>query len=204
VWGRSGGNAVRVLRSAISSILLLVSFASAARALNPFYLSAKLGDAQTDIEAGSSFPGIAAGDAQALSLGVGLKLGKILVVQAEYQDLGNVAGTGSVCPDPGSPCIALAVPIEVDTTAVSFSLLPHLALTERVHAYGKVGFVSWSSELSAVERVGEEFFDDFDDEDLVYGAGLRLLLPGPVDVFGEYEEIADRFETISIGATFGF
>ncbi len=94
--------------------------------------------------------------------------------------------------------------MEADSTAISVTVLPHLPINERFSLYGKLGFVSWESDVSAIEDAGESFLEDFDDEDLVYGVGLRFQVLGPLGVFAEYESIADTFETVSLGATFGF
>ena len=40
-------------------------------------------------------------------------------------------------------------------------------------------------------QFGSRFLEEFSGEDLVYGAGLRLEIPGPVGAFAEYERIAD-------------
>ncbi len=94
--------------------------------------------------------------------------------------------------------------MEADSSAVSVTVLPHLQLTRRVQAYAKAGFISWDTDISAVEATGERFFESLSDEELVYGGGLRLQIPGPVGAFAEYERIADAFDTVAIGATWGF
>jgi hypothetical protein len=53
-------------------------------------------------------------------------------------------------------------------------------------------------------RQNEETLDDYSDEDVVYGVGLRYLLPGLLGVFAEFERFGDSFETVSLGATLGF
>ena len=148
------------------------------------------------------FPRLIDGDDTGWGLGVGLRLGRYLAFQAEYLDLGSSSGTGSCSIE--DLCIALVIPVEVDSTAITVTVLPHLPLSKRFSLYGKLGFVSWESDVSAIEDAGESFVEDFDDEDIVYGAGLRYQLLGPLGVFAEYERIADTFETVSLGATYGF
>lgn len=57
---------------------------------------------------------------------------------------------------------------------------------------------------SILGRQNEETLDDYSDEDVVYGVGLRYLLPGLLGVFAEFERFGDSFETVSLGATLGF
>lgn len=190
-------------------LLLLTSgalavMASPALAENPLYLVGKQGSATMEADFGNTFQQIIDGDDDSWAFGLGLRLGDHLVFQAEYQDFGSVPGVGSPCSDSADVCIEILVPVEADSTAISVAVLPHLALTDRFFVYGKLGFVSWESDVSEVRETGRRLIDDFKDEDLVYGAGIRLVLPGPFGFFAEYERIADLFDTVALGATFGF
>jgi hypothetical protein len=182
----------------------MAGMASPALAENPIYLVGKLGSTTMDTDLGNTFRQVIDGDDDSWAFGVGLRLGDHLAFQAEYQDFGSVPGVGSPCADNADACIEILVPVQADSTAISVSVLPHLPLTERLFVYGKLGFVSWESDVSDVRETGNRFIDDFKDEDLVYGAGVRLVLPGPFGAFAEYERIADLFDTVSVGATFGF
>ncbi len=137
---------------------------------------------------------------------LGLRFGDYLVFQAEYHDFGSVPGLGAPCPEDALIlCIDVVVPVEADSSAVSVSFLPQLPLGERAYLYGKLGVVSWESDVSeALDTGGRLFRDDVDGEDLVYGAGFRLMFPGPFAGFAEYEKISDAFESISLGVTYGF
>ncbi len=184
--------------------LTLTVLAPAAFAGNPFYLVGKLGDTSLDVDFGRSFQQIIDGNDNSWSVGVGFKLGKYFAFQGEYYDFGAASGSGSPCDDSTDGCIESQVPLEADSTAVSVTVLPQLPLSERFSLYGKLGFVSWESDVSEIQDAGDRFIDDFDDEDIVFGGGLRYQLPGPLSVFGEYERISDTFETFSLGATLGF
>ena len=138
------------------------------------------------------------------SYGAGFRFGRHLAVQAEYHDLGSTSGFRSACAFDEPVCIAQAIPVEADSSAISLSVLPHLPLTRRIHLYGKLGVVSWDSDISVLDDLAGDFFEQRSDEDLVYGAGLRVELPGPIDGFAEYERIADIFDSVAIGATWGF
>ncbi len=184
----------------------LAVLAQAAAAENPVFFTGKLGNTSFDADLGGVFKQFIDGDDNSWSFGLGLRFGDYLVFQAEYHDYGSVPGLGSPCPDDGSfiVCVTEAVPVEADSSAVSVSFLPHLPLGERAFLYGKLGFVSWESDVSEAVAAGSRFIDDFDDEELLYGAGFRLMLPGPFAGFAEYEKISDTFETVSLGVTYGF
>lgn len=185
-------------------LAFLVAVTPPAEALNPFFATVKAGQSSLDEDLVGDFGALIDGEDESYALGIGARFGKYVVFQAEYQDLGTVSAVGPPCLDPEVLCIALAAPLEADSTAVSVSFLPHFPLTERVSLFGKLGYVSWDSELSAVQEAGERFFESFEREDALYGGGLRVALPGPVGVFLEYERLTDVFEMISVGATFGF
>ncbi len=188
------------------ALVLLAALPAPAGAEFGLYALGKQGSSSADGDIGRSFDLVVGGQDDSWGLGLGLRLGKFLAVQAEYQDFGAVSTLFSdVCADPETLCIQLVVPGQMDSTAVSVSLLPHLRLyRERLYLYGKLGFVSWDSEVSAVGDAGERFLQRFDGEDIVYGAGLRLIVLGPFAAFAEYERIADAFDSSSIGVTFGF
>ncbi len=186
-------------------LLSLAMLAQAAAAENPIFLTGKLGNTSLDAELGDSFNQVIDGDDNSWTFGLGLRFGDHWVFQAEYHDFGDVAGLGAPCPDDELIiCAEVVVPVEADSSAVSVSFLPQLPLGKRVFIYGKLGFVSWESDVSEALDAGGRFIEDFSDEELVYGAGFRLMLPGPFAGFAEYENISSTFETVSLGVTYGF
>ena len=191
----------RTRRTAIL-FLALAALASAAAA-NPFYFTGKLGNSTLDDDLRGSLSQIIDGNDTGWGLGLGFRFGRYLAFQAEYQELGNATGAGGPCSEEDL-CIALVVPLETDSSAVTVTVLPHLWLTKRLAVYGKLGFVSWQTDVSEISDAADRFIEDFNDQDLVFGAGVRFQLPGPFGVYAEYESIASRFEAVSLGATFGF
>ncbi len=198
------GNIRRRFHRTAFVLLALAATASVAQAENPIYLTGKLGNTSLDANLGDGFSQIIDGDDNSWTFGLGARFGDYLVFQAEYHDFGSVPGLGSPCPNDGGGCVAEVVPVEADSSAVSVSFLPQFPLGERAFVYGKIGFVSWESDVSEAVDAGSEFIDDFSDEELLYGAGFRYMLPGPFAAFAEYEKISDTFETISLGVTWGF
>ena len=175
-------------------LLALATLASAVAAENPFYLTGKLSDTTLDGDLGASVDRILDGSDVGWSLGLGFKLGKYLAFQLEYYDLGSAS------------VAAFDTSFGVDSTAASLTVLPHLPFGERFALYGKLGFVSWESDVSELVDSADRFTTRLDDEDLIYGAGLRFELPIPfaIGVFAEYEILAEDFESFSLGATWGF
>ncbi len=180
------------------------ALATAASAENPIYVTGKLGNTWQDARLGDRFVKFIDGDDNSWSFGLGLRFGKYVAFQAEYHDFGSAPGQGSPCPQEAEVCIATLVPVEADSTAISVTVLPHLPLSERFSVYGKLGFVSWGSDVFAIRDGAGRLIEGFSDEDLVYGVGLRLQVAGAFGAFAEYERIADIFDTVSLGATFGF
>ena len=81
-------------------------------------------------------------------------------------------------------------------------MLPHWPITKNVSLYGRLGIARWESDVS--EAFGGLSIDKLDDEELIFGAGVRFAILGPVGAFAEVSRIADTFEIVSIGATLGF
>lgn len=193
-------------RLALPALLTLTLLAQVrpAHADGLFYLAGKLGSTTVNAELHNAFDHILDGDDNSSSFGLGLRFGKHLAFELAYHDFGAVASTGSACADPRELCIALVVPVEAETTAVSFTALPHLPVSDRFFVYAKLGVMSWETSLSDVVPELRRTIDNVEDEDLVYGVGVRYLLPGPLGVFAEFESFGDNFETVSLGATLGF
>ena len=76
-------------------------------------------------------------------------------------------------------------------------------LGKRLSVFGKVGAIALETEVSDESGIGD-FFDDFYEEDVIWGAGLRLQIFGPIQIFYEYEGVGEDFETQSFGATWQF
>ena len=191
------------LAAALSLGLAALILAPTAEA-GPFYLFAKVGNTGTSIDVEAAFPDLVDGDDNSAGYGIGFKMGNNMAFQAEYHDLGKVPGIGSTCPIEDLACIPEALPVEVDSAAISVTVLAHLLLTRRFRLYGKLGIISWDSDFEVVGELAGDLLAQHTDEEVVYGAGLRFELPGPLDAFAEYERIADTFDTVAIGATWGF
>lgn len=180
----------------LTALALAVVPSSPAVADGLFYLTGKIGTTSVDANIEESFNLILDGKDEGAALGLGFRFGDHLAFELAYHDFGSVPGFASACPE----CLALTAPLEGDTTAISLTALPHLPITDNFFAYGKIGIISWETSLSELE----DTLDDYTDEDLVYGIGLRYLIPGPLGVFAEFEQFGDSFETVSLGATLGF
>ncbi len=186
-------------------IAALLGVAAPAAGFDLLYATARLGSTSHDTEYGRFNRQFVDGDDETWSLGAGLRFGRYIAFQAEYQDLGSGPGVGSPCSDADEVCITVIVPVEADARALTLSALPHLPINRRFSLYAKLGVVFWESEVDEVSfDLPRRRIDDFDDEDVLYGVGFRADLPGPFGAFAEYERLGDAFDTVGIGATFGF
>ena len=90
--------------------------------------------------------------------------------------------------------------VEVDLWAVAGQVQGNIG----ARLFAKAGVVAWTSDVSQALDAAGDLVDDFDDEGLMFGVGVRVNLPGPIDVFGEIEQLTDDFELVHVGVTFGF
>ena len=169
-----------------------------------FYLSGKLGNTSLSTQFGDGFSQAVDGDDNSFSLGTGFHLTKYFALQVEYHDFGNVPGLGSPCFDAAQVCPAVLVGFEAESRALSAAVLPQLPITDRFTVYAKAGIVAFESEVTTTFGNPGGVIGDYSAEDLLYGVGMRYLLPGPFDVFAEYERVADIADTLAVGVTIGY
>jgi hypothetical protein len=168
------------------------------------YISFKLGTTDVDANFGEVFDQVVEGDDDSETIEVGYRWSRHFAIQGGYHDFGKVPGFGLPCDDEDAEvCLPLEVPIAAETKAYSLSIVPQLPLGKRLSVFGKLGVVALETEV----RDQADFLDfarDVSEEDVIWGAGLRLGIFGPIQIFYEYEGIGDEFETQSFGATWQF
>lgn len=185
----------------LALFILVAAFPAGAAAGGPLYLTGAVLNASTDLDVQEDFGRLFKDDDDGWSLGVGFHIGEHLAIEGTYHDLGT-AREDSICSDPEVLCAALVAPSSIDSTAIAVSVLPHWPLNEYVSIYGRVGIATWDSDVR--EAVVGTSLRDLDEEELIWGAGVRVAVLGPLGAFAEYSRIADTFETVSLGATLGF
>jgi hypothetical protein len=189
---------------AAAVLTLLLAAAPAARAHeNGLYVSFKLGTTDVDASFGDAFDQVVEGDDDSETLEVGFRFSRYWAIQGGYHDFGKVPGFGEPCTEDAEVCIPVLVPIEAETKAYSLAIVPQLPLGKRLSIFGKLGAIALETEVRDADDT-VDFFEDFDEEDLLWGAGLRLQLFGPIQIFYEYEGIGEDFETQAFGATWQF
>lgn len=166
---------------------------------SPIYLTGSIANASTDLDVVADFERLIDDDDEGWSLGVGFHLGRFLAIEGAYHDYGTAIEPSSCTPD--MLCIQVA-PAQSDSTAVAVSVLPHWPLNDNVSIYGRFGVASWESDVS--EAFSDLKLGSAEDEEAIYGAGVRLVFAGPFGAFAEVSRVGDTFETVSIGATWGF
>jgi hypothetical protein len=194
------------MRSRSTAITLSVALLAppSARAHDPgVYVSFKLGTTDVDASFGDAFDQVVEGDDDSQTIEVGYRWSRYFAIQGGYHDFGEVPGFGTPCPGDAEVCIPIDVPIESESKAYSLSIVPQLPLGKRLSVFVKVGAVALETEVRDQDDV-IDFAQDFSEEDVIWGAGLRLGILGPIQLFYEYEGIGDDFETQSFGATWQF
>jgi hypothetical protein len=171
---------------------------------NGLYVSFKYGTTDVDASIGDAFDQVVDGDDDSQAIEAGYRWSRFFAVQVGYHDFGEIPGLGTPCDEDDEVCIPVEVPIESESTAWSLSLVPQLPLGNRFSVFGKVGAVALETEIDDVGDALDFFEDEFSEEDVIWGVGLRLQIIGPIQVFYEYEGIGDDYETQSFGATWQF
>jgi hypothetical protein len=171
---------------------------------NGLYISLKYGTTDVEADFGDAFDQVIDGDDDSQTIEAGYRWSRFFAVQVGYHDFGDIPGIGTPCDEDDEVCIPVEVPIESESTAWSLSLVPQLPLGKRFSVFGKVGIVAVETEINDVIDAVDFLEDDFSEDDVIWGAGLRLQVIGPLQIFYEYEGIADNYETQSFGATWQF
>ena len=178
-------------------LLLLFLALPAAASDWGLYASYKAGTTDVDSSFGDNFDTVVLdGDDNTNAIEVGFRF-KWFGIQAGYHDLGEVEGF-QVCEE----CADNVLPTTAETEAFSLSFVPELPLGRRLSVFGKVGIVAWETDLDEID-LGQSI-EDPSDEELIYGAGLRLDFLGPTEIFAEFERIGSDIETVSFGVTLLF
>jgi hypothetical protein len=192
----------------VSSVVLLAAAAAllvpgrAAAHDNGIYVSLKYGTTDVEASFGDAFEKVIDGDDNSKTIEVGFRFSPHFAIQGGYHDFGDVPGFGQPCDDAEQSC-GPGVPLESDNKAYSLEVVPQLPLGKRLSIFGKAGIVKVESDIKDAEG-NFDFSEDFSDENIIYGAGLRLGIFGPIQIFYEYEWIGSDFESQSFGATFQF
>jgi hypothetical protein len=170
---------------------------------NGLYVSFKYGTTDVDASIGDAFDQVVDGEDDSQAIEAGYRWSRYFAVQGAYHDFGEVEGFGDPCTDDSQVCIPIEIPLDAETEAFSLSLVPQLPLGERLSVFVKVGAISLQTEVNDQEEF-IDFVDDIDEQEVIYGAGLRLGIFGSIQVFYEYEWVGEDFESQSFGASWQF
>ncbi len=188
----------------IACFALLLALPAAAAESRGLYVNAKWGESDTEASVGDIFDTVIDGDADSTAYEVGWRLNNLIAFQAGYHNLGSFSAL-SVCPPEAlALCAGPDIGIETDTIAYSLSLVPQLPLTKSMSVFGKIGIVALQGDVEAVLDDGSRFSEDISDEDIIYGAGIKLSLIGRLSIFYELEYLGSDIESQYLGASFQF
>jgi hypothetical protein len=193
-----------VISSAAFAALVVMLFPPRAQAHdNGLYISLKYGTTDVDASFGDAFDQILDGDDDSQAIEAGFRWSPYFAIQAGYHDFGKVTGVGDPCPDDAEVCVPIEVPIEAETEAFSLSIVPQFPLGKRLSVFGKIGAIALQTEVDdSADLI--DFVGDIDEQDVLFGAGVRLGIFWGIQVFYEYEWVGDDFETQSFGASWQF
>lgn len=192
-------NPRRLLIACFVLLLSLPAFAADDRGL---YVNAKWGDSDTDASIEDVFDRVTGGKADSTAWELGWRLNNFIAFQAGYHDLGRFSGSVP-CPIP-ELCGNLDTRIETEAVAYSLSLVPQVKLTRSLSLFGKIGVVALEGDVEAILDNRTEFLEDASEEDIIYGAGLKLSLIGRFSIFYELEYLGSNIESQYLGASFQF
>lgn len=181
--------------SFVAGILLSAVLSSTAAAQDNLYVFGALGSTNSNVALGGL--NRVDDDNTSYSVGAGYAFTTNLSLEVAYQDFGRHDGETD-CP-PGFACLVIPVSARADLTGVSLAVVGSADLTDRLSAYGKIGFFSWDVEF-------EGFSSAFDDsgEDVLYGVGLKWSIDDRWKVFAEYERVELDVDTARIGVGYHF
>jgi hypothetical protein len=189
--------------AALAALIALLVPPRAQAHENGLYVSLKYGTTDVDASFGDAFDQVIDGDDDSKTIEAGYRWSSHFAIQAGYHDFGTAPGFGTPCDEDAEVCVPIDIPVEAETTAWSLALVPQLPLGKRLSIFGKVGAIALETEVRDRDDVAD-FLEDFDEEDVIWGAGLRLQIFGPIQVFYEYEGVGEDYETQSFGASWQF
>ena len=189
--------------TALAALSLLLAPSSARAHDNGLYVSLKYGTTDVDASIGDAFDQVIDGDDDSQAIEAGFRWSPYFAIQAGYHDFGKVRGFGEPCPDDAEVCVPIEVPIEAETEAFSLSIVPQFPLGKRLSLFGKIGAIALETEVNDQSGV-IDFFGDIDEQEVIFGAGVRLGIFWGIQVFYEYEWVGEDFETQSFGASWQF
>jgi len=181
--------------SLVAGVLLTTMLSGTAAAQGNFYVFGALGNTDSDVALGGL--NRVDDDNSSYALGAGYVFTPNLSLEVAYQDFSDHDGQTD-CP-PGFACLVIPVVAQADVAGISLALVGSVPLTDRLGAYGKVGFISWDVEYDGISSA----FDD-SSEDLLYAAGVNWSINDRWKVFAEYQRVELDLDTAAVGVSFHF
>ena len=181
--------------SVAAGVLFLALFSGNAIAQSDFYVLGAFGTTNSDVALGGM--NYVDDNDSSFALGAGYAFSANFSVEAAYQDFGVQDGETD-CP-PDFFCLTIPLTTQADISGISLSLVGSVPLTDKLDAYGKIGFASWDIEFDGISAA----FDD-SGEDVLYGAGLRLSIDDHWKAFLEYQKLDLDLDTANVGLNYRF
>lgn len=181
--------------SGLAALALATGATAHAERQPGFYLGAGVGQGTLDFD-DTDFTVAGVDDSDtAFKVYAGYTFNEFISVEAAYFDAGQ----------PTEQIDTLT--LQFDLSAVNFSAVGHLPLTESFELFGKAGLASYDYDGQAsINGVMVSTGDD-SDQDVSYGFGATYSFAGPFEIRGEYEFIeidSGSYDVVSLSGAFKF
>lgn len=161
------------------------------------YVEAQLGYSSADLSLGAPYNGVIDDNSVAYGIDVGLGFGRTWAAEVGWRGYGNFDGRAAPCPL-GGTCPALLSDVSgIDVNILSLSIVPRFEIGE-VQAFAKAGYyrANIDTEIGLPN-------DDFKENGLLIGAGLRWYFNEPWSVSLEATRHDDNLYQVTLGFGWG-
>lgn len=216
------GGASVLLAAFVMSVVGTTLGAPLAAIEKPWYVEAKLGQAQTEAEFGRVHRKFFDDESDAASVELGYTLNRYLAIQGGYHDAGEVRGFGSPCPDGDQPCIeSLATPLQATSLCVegaicpligvelgaeseswSLAAVPRWPVNDRFALRAKIGVSAWETTVSGL--LAEQSSERFSGTDALFGIGAEWSWPSGLGALVEHTDSDPGLAATQVGMSWRF
>jgi hypothetical protein len=179
-------------------IALTLSLAAPAAAFSQPYASAKIAYAGADFPLGSPYNGVIDDNSPGLGVDFGFGFGRHWALEIGAARYGSFDGSGSPCAA-GDVCTLVIRPIEGnDVTLYNAALVPRFTAGD-ARFFARVGYYRANVDTD----IGIPGADDFHEDGLLLGAGVRWYFEDPWSISLEATRFDDNIRQIAVGVGWG-
>ncbi len=204
------------------ALLGLMLSGPAAAVERPWYVEAKIGQAEADAEFGRVHRKIFDDESNGASIEIGYTISRFLGVQAGFHDAGEYRGTGAPCPDADEICVAtvaeeqlalglcvegtvcplVAVQLDAEVESWSLAAVPRWPVTDRLALRAKLGVSAWETTVSGL--FSQRSTERFSGTDALLGVGAEWTWPSGFGVLVEHTDSNPGLAATQVGMSWRF